>query len=183
MRITARSVSGSSPISRPAYSRPSGKLTAICVASWTTWLLVKMNPSRAITNPEPLPPISRAPCRLRRCCLMSMLTTEDATRSATLTTVREYSSSKAESSEAEAPGTGGNSGAELASCKSRPSDGASSFGKVTVVTTKFHAAKTSSQLHVDLTCILYLESYSLLAPDGRFATKRYAKTFLRFGHG
>ena len=156
MRITARSVSGSSPISRPGYSRPSGKLTVICVASCTTWLLVKMNPSGAITNPEPLPPISRAPCRLRRCCLMSMLTTEGATRSATLTTVREYSSSKAESSEAEAPGTGGDPGAELASCKRRPSDGASSFGKVAVVINQI----SSCRHRQSSTCRSYLYDLS-----------------------
>src|SRR6266480_1943319 len=57
-----------------------------------------MNPSGVITKPEPFPLISRAPRGTLKRCLMSMLTTAGATRATALTTVREYSSSRAESS-------------------------------------------------------------------------------------
>src|SRR4029077_4608705 len=56
-----------------------------------------MNPSGAIVNPEPLPPTSRGPRRPATRCLISMLTTDGATRSTALTTGGEYSSSNAAS--------------------------------------------------------------------------------------
>src|SRR5437762_2355936 len=52
-RMTARSVSGSSPTSSAATGRPSANATSIRVASCTTWLFVRTNPSGVNTNPEP----------------------------------------------------------------------------------------------------------------------------------
>jgi len=82
-RITARSVSGSSPTSSAATGRPSANATSIRVASCTTWLLVSTNPSGVNTNPEPLPGTSRAG-RPRRStlCRTSTLTTAGPTFSA-----------------------------------------------------------------------------------------------------
>src|SRR5205809_4910961 len=62
--------------------------------------VVRIKPSGAMMNPEPLPP----PEPLAR---DSMFTTEGATRSTAPTMVREYSSSKARSSLAGADDTGG----------------------------------------------------------------------------
>ena len=56
VRITAISVSGSSPTMRAAARWPSGNETSIALAPLTTWLLVKINPSDATTKPEPVPP-------------------------------------------------------------------------------------------------------------------------------
>jgi hypothetical protein len=56
-----------------------------------------MNPSGVMTNPEPLPPISRGAARPTRRCATSMFTTLGETRSTAATTVREYSSSSKES--------------------------------------------------------------------------------------
>ena len=69
IRITARSVSGSSPIKRASKLRPSESVTPSLVAPCTTWLLVKIKPSGVKTNPEPLPRTSAGrrdgdPCRL-----------------------------------------------------------------------------------------------------------------------
>src|SRR5207249_714302 len=44
-RITARSVSGSSPTSAAGTGRPSANATSMRVASCTTWLFVSTNPS------------------------------------------------------------------------------------------------------------------------------------------
>ena len=54
-RMTAMSVSGSSPMMRASWRAPSEKTTWIWLASWTTWLLVTMKPSGVMTKPEPLP--------------------------------------------------------------------------------------------------------------------------------
>src|SRR5438094_760504 len=59
-RITATSVSGSSPTSSARSRRPSAKAASIRVASCTTWLFVRMKPSGVNTNPEPWPGSSRA---------------------------------------------------------------------------------------------------------------------------
>src|SRR6266404_3166620 len=144
-----------------------------------------MNPSGAITNPEPLPSISRAPCRLCRCCLMSMLTTEGATRSATLTTVREYSSSKVELSDVEPPVAAGDSGAEIASCNRRPSEGVPSFGKVAVVIMQISSCR--HQQSTTYRSCLYDLSGVLLSSCTRWLElleEGCAKTFLqRLGDG
>ena len=58
-RITARSVSGSSPIRSARCSLPSARVTSSCSASWTTWLLVRMYPLEVKTNPEPVPRLDR----------------------------------------------------------------------------------------------------------------------------
>src|SRR5207245_1051658 len=75
-RLTARSVSGSSPTSAAGTGRPSANATSMRVASCTTWLFVRTNPSGVNTNPEPLPGTSRAgrPRRSTR-CRTSTLTT------------------------------------------------------------------------------------------------------------
>ena len=90
MRMTARSVSGSSPM------RSAGKLAAVgerdvecSSAPWTTWLLVRMRPSGVKTNPEPCPPSPRRPAAARP---SSMVTTDGPTVSTALTTACEYAS-------------------------------------------------------------------------------------------
>ena len=50
---TAMSLRSSDPTSLACISRRSNRRTIISAASWTTWKLVMMYPSRAITNPEP----------------------------------------------------------------------------------------------------------------------------------
>ena len=55
----ARSLSGSSPTRLATNFSPSSNCTAIFSALWTTWLLVRMNPSGVKTKPEPLPCASR----------------------------------------------------------------------------------------------------------------------------
>jgi hypothetical protein len=85
IRNSAKSVSGSSPISWALKSPESGVDTVIFSPPWTTWLFVKMKPSGVKMNPDPLPP---------RLCLFStcMRTTEGLTDSATVVTTREYAS-------------------------------------------------------------------------------------------
>src|SRR6266496_4721166 len=78
--MTARSVSGSSPVNCAGYSRPSGKFTVIEFAECTTWLLVRMNPSGVIMKPEPLPLSSRVPRGRFMRCFTSMFTTAGPTR-------------------------------------------------------------------------------------------------------
>src|SRR5262249_10764092 len=99
MRITARSVSGSSPIKRASKLRPSESVTPSLLAPCTTWLLVKIKPSGVNTKPEPLPRNSAGrreedACRLSWLCLTSILTTDGLTFSAAAVTAREYASSK-----------------------------------------------------------------------------------------
>ena len=61
MRISARSVSGSSPTSRAVRCWPSGVVTSMraeelaVLPAPATWLLVRMSPSGATTTPEPQP--------------------------------------------------------------------------------------------------------------------------------
>src|SRR2546427_7280100 len=57
MRMTARSVSGSSPTSVAGNIRPSANATSILSAACTTWLFVSRKPSGAMIKPEPLPPL------------------------------------------------------------------------------------------------------------------------------
>ncbi len=47
------------PVIRPDARRPSASVTSIRVASCTTWLLVRINPSGVNTKPEPPPRRSR----------------------------------------------------------------------------------------------------------------------------
>src|SRR4030066_1152930 len=57
--IRARSVLGSRPTILPSYSLPFASFTLIWSAFSTTWLLVRMYPSRFITNPDPTPRCSK----------------------------------------------------------------------------------------------------------------------------
>ena len=82
-RITARSVSGSSPASRAGRERPSGSRTSILRAPCTTWLFVRANPSGVRTKPEPEPRLGS---------VTSMFTTDGATASTAWVTAREYAS-------------------------------------------------------------------------------------------
>ena len=65
MRISARSVSGSSPTSRAVRCWPSGVVTSMraeelaVLPAPATWLLVRISPSGATTTPEPVPPRGR----------------------------------------------------------------------------------------------------------------------------
>ncbi len=81
-RITARSVSGSVPTTRAGSARASCSVTSSSRAPRTTWLFVRMNPSGAMTKPEPLP-WPRSPASTR------MFTTLGATRLTTAATVCE----------------------------------------------------------------------------------------------
>ncbi len=51
--MSATSVSGSFPTTVATNSRPSESITWMSVASFTTWLLVRMKPSPLRMNPEP----------------------------------------------------------------------------------------------------------------------------------
>ena len=82
IRMTARSLSGSSPMSEARYRRPSTSATSISRAPATTWQLVKMKPSGVAMNPEPLPD-RRPPART------SMPTTAGAARSTAAVTTCE----------------------------------------------------------------------------------------------
>src|SRR4030043_1046569 len=57
--MRAKSVLGSRPTTLPSYSLPFASFTLIWSASSTTWLLVKMYPSRLMTNPDPTPRCSK----------------------------------------------------------------------------------------------------------------------------
>ena len=59
-RMTARSVSGSSPTRWRRSLRPSSSVTVMRFAPLTTWLLVSTKPSGVSTKPEPLPTASAA---------------------------------------------------------------------------------------------------------------------------
>src|SRR3989454_8914641 len=74
-------------------------ISSMRVASCTTWLFVRTNPSGVNTNPEPLPGTSRAG-RPRRStlCRTSTLTTAGPTPSAAPVTAPEYASSSSSSS-------------------------------------------------------------------------------------
>src|SRR5207245_5290404 len=64
--ITATSVSSSPPTTVPGRTRPSGNVTRIFSASWTTCWFVRMWPSWSITTPEPNPLRGHGPHR--PCC-------------------------------------------------------------------------------------------------------------------
>ena len=80
IRMTATSVSRSWPMRSAGHSRPSGSVTSIVAAPSTTWLFVRMRPSVANTNPDPLPVCARVRFWLPG-ALTLMLTTAGATRS------------------------------------------------------------------------------------------------------
>jgi hypothetical protein len=54
MRMTARSLCGSSPTSSAAARVPSCRVTSTLFAPLTTWLLVRMKPSGVKMKPDPL---------------------------------------------------------------------------------------------------------------------------------
>src|SRR6266567_137248 len=151
-----------------------------------------MNPSGVIMKPEPFPLISRASRRTLTRCLMSMLTTAEATRATALTTVREYSSSRAESSRlpkafrasASSP-AGCASPPEFASFKRNFIDAVFSFERDAIVmTSNFESDKPP----VNYTCFLPIQTLlnvtlRLHLKENCF-TQKYAKScFDRFGDG
>src|SRR2546426_7013819 len=83
-------------------------ISSMRVASCTTWLFVRTNPSGVNTNPEPLPGTSRAG-RPRRStlCRTSTLTTAGPTPSAAPDTFREHQSSHTSSRRGGERGAGG----------------------------------------------------------------------------
>ncbi len=88
MRMTATSLSRSWPMRSAGHSRPSGSVTSMVEAPSTTWLLVRMRPSVANTNPEPLPVWARDRFAAPGAPTL-MLTTAGATRSTAWITARE----------------------------------------------------------------------------------------------
>ena len=90
MRITAISVSGSWPTTSAPQSRPSERVTFTLELPSTTWLFVRISPSSANTNPEPLAAGESDRPRRSGCCFeTSMLTTDGATMSTARVTERE----------------------------------------------------------------------------------------------
>ena len=65
--ITARSVSGSAPISLACMILRSFRVTLMSTAPSMTWLLVTIYPSGEISTPLPMP------CSIRDCCLPGWL--------------------------------------------------------------------------------------------------------------
>src|SRR6267378_1259593 len=89
-RITAISVSGSSPTRSASRLEPSENVARMPRAPCTTWLLVRRSPSGVNAKPEPLP--------RRRLNVTSRCATADATASTAPTTAAEYASSRRPSS-------------------------------------------------------------------------------------
>src|SRR5882724_12467155 len=125
-----------------------------------------MKPSGVIIKPEPLPLSSRVPRgRLMR-CFTSMFTTAGATRATALTTVREYASSKTESSWPGAASTSvivGDGASDSASFKRKSIGTAFSLVRDAIVIIQISDGQTSSQLHMVPDHTLLLECYSPLA--------------------
>src|SRR6266480_2380557 len=125
-----------------------------------------MNPSGVMIKPEPLPLSSRVPRWTLMRCLTSMFTTAGETRATALTTVREYASSKRESSW---PATAVSKfllacdRAESVSFKRKSIGAAFSFVRDAIVIYKFRTGQTISQLQMVSGYTFILERYSLLA--------------------
>ena len=119
-RRTARSVCGSSPTRSATRSRPSGNVTPMRVARLaapkrpgreggaTTWLLVRMRPSGAKMNPDPVPPAST-------------FTTDGPTRSTAVITACEYASIDSDESRSRDSSSLRTGRSDLDDAKSNPS--------------------------------------------------------------
>ena len=81
-RSKARSVSGSSPITRASMGRPSDPVSLASRAPCITWLLVSSNPSGEMMTPDPIPAPRPDTCGSTR-------TTAGPMRSTTAVTARE----------------------------------------------------------------------------------------------
>src|SRR5947208_2458927 len=128
-----------------------------------------MNPSGVIMKPEPFPLSSRVPRLTLMRCLTSMLTTAGATRATALTTLREYASSKAESSRAIVAASaysfaGFAPAPESVSFKRKSIDRAFSLRRDVIAMEEISDDQTRSQLHTSGVYTHFLERYSPLAP-------------------
>mmetsp|Transcript_20262 Transcript_20262/g.68549 ORF Transcript_20262/g.68549 Transcript_20262/m.68549 type:complete len:373 (-) Transcript_20262:418-1536(-) len=61
MRMAAKSMKSSVPLTRPSNVRPSMRVTVTLAAFFTTWALVMMSPSSDRMTPEPCPDSRRCP--------------------------------------------------------------------------------------------------------------------------